>query len=89
MAALGVDVSDIFMTLQGYMGSIYVNDFTKLRKVFRVFIQADKAFRSEAGDINGLFVKNYKGNMVPFASVASITKIIGPADLPTTICTAQ
>ncbi|TKB11583.1 efflux RND transporter permease subunit [Desulforhopalus sp. IMCC35007] len=82
VAALGVDVSDIFMTLQGYMGSIYVNDFTKYGKVFRVFIQADKAFRSEAGDINGLFVKNYKGNMVPFASVASITKIIGPADLP-------
>jgi hydrophobe/amphiphile efflux-1 (HAE1) family protein len=82
VAALGVDISDIFQTLQGYMGSIYVNDFTKYGKVFRVFIQADKAFRSEASDINELFVKNYKGNMVPLASVASITKIIGPADLP-------
>ncbi|MFT5702546.1 MAG: hydrophobe/amphiphile efflux-1 (HAE1) family protein [Desulforhopalus sp.] len=81
-AALGVDVSDVFKTLQGYMGSIYVNDFTKYGKVFRVFIQADKNFRSEANDIQALFVKNYQGKMVPFGSVAKMTKIIGPADLP-------
>lgn len=81
-AALGVNVSDIFKTLQAYMGSIYVNDFTKYGKVFRVFIQADKNFRSEPSDIGRLFVKNYKGDMVPFDSVAQMTKIIGPADLP-------
>ena len=81
-AALGVNVSDIFTTLQGYMGSIYINDFTKYGKVFRVFIQADKAFRSESNDINGLFVKNYQNNMVPLAAVLRMTKIIGPADLP-------
>lgn len=81
-AALGVNVSDIFTTLQGYMGSIYVNDFTKYGKVFRVFIQADKAFRSEASDINKVFVKNYRGDMVPLSSVMKMTKIIGPADLP-------
>lgn len=81
-AALGVNVSEIFTTLQSYMGSIYVNDFTKFGKVFRVFIQADKAFRSEIKDISQLFVKNYKGDMVPMSSVAKVTKIIGPADLP-------
>ncbi len=81
-AALGVNVSDIFTTLQGYMGSIYVNDFTKYGKVFRVFIQADKAFRSEASDISKVFVKNYRGDMVPLSSVMQMKKIIGPADLP-------
>jgi hydrophobe/amphiphile efflux-1 (HAE1) family protein len=81
-AALGVNVSDIFTTIQGYMGSIYVNDFTKYGKVFRVFIQADKAFRSEVNDITGLFVKNYRDDMVPLSSVLQIKKIIGPADLP-------
>lgn len=81
-AALGVNVSDIFTTLQGYMGSIYVNDFTKYGKVFRVFIQADKDFRSEASDITKVFVKNYRGDMVPLSSVLQMKKIIGPADLP-------
>jgi hydrophobe/amphiphile efflux-1 (HAE1) family protein len=81
-AALGVNVSDIFTTLQGYMGSIYVNDFTKYGKVFRVFIQADKAFRSEVSDISKLFVKNYRNDMVPLSSVLQVRKIIGPADLP-------
>jgi len=81
-AALGVNVSDIFTTLQSYMGSIYVNDFTKYGKVFRVFIQADKAFRSEVSDISRLFVKNYRDDMVPLSSVLQMKKIIGPADLP-------
>lgn len=81
-AALGVNVSDIFTTLQSYMGSIYVNDFTKYGKVFRVFIQADKAFRSEVSDISRLFVKNYRDDMVPLSSVLQVKKIIGPADLP-------
>jgi len=64
------------------MGSIYVNDFTKYGKVFRVFIQADKAFRSEVSDISRLFVKNYRDDMVPLSSVLQMKKIIGPADLP-------
>ncbi len=81
-AALGVNVADIFSTLQSYMGSIYVNDFTKFGKVFRVFVQADQSFRSEIKDISTLFVKNYKGGMVPLASLAKVEKIIGPADLP-------
>lgn len=81
-AALGVDMAELFSTLQTYLGSVYVNDFTKFGKVFRVFVQADMGFRSEVGDINTLFVKNYNGDMVPMSSVAKIDKIIGPSDLP-------
>lgn len=81
-AALGVNMADIFATMQTYLGSFYVNDFTKYGKVFRVYVQADKQFRSEIKDIGTLFVKNYKGDMVPIASLATVDKIIGPADLP-------
>ncbi len=81
-AALGVNMADIFATMQTYLGSFYVNDFTKYGKVFRVYVQADKQFRSEIKDIGTLFVKNYKGDMVPMASLATVDKIIGPADLP-------
>jgi len=49
--ALGVNISDLFTTMQAYLGSIYVNDFTKFGKVFRVFIQADKEYRSAKEDI--------------------------------------
>jgi len=80
-AALGVNMAEIFSTMQTYLGSFYVNDFTKYGKVFRVFVQADKQFRSEMKDIGTLFVKNYKGDMVPMASLVNVDKIIGPADL--------
>ncbi len=80
-AALGVNMAEIFSTMQTYLGSFYVNDFTKYGKVFRVYVQADKQFRSEIKDIGTLFVKNYKGDMVPMASLAKVDKIIGPADL--------
>ncbi len=80
-AALGVNMGEIFGTLQTYLGSFYVNDFTKYGKVFRVFVQADKRFRSEIRNISALHVKNYKGNMVPVATLAKVNKITGPADL--------
>jgi len=79
-AALGVNMAEIFSTMQTYLGSFYVNDFTKYGKVFRVYVQAEKQFRSEIKDIGTLFVKNYKGDMVPMAGLARVDKIIGPAD---------
>jgi hydrophobe/amphiphile efflux-1 (HAE1) family protein len=79
--ALGVNISDLFQTLQAYLGAIYVNDFTKFGKVFRVFIQADKEFRSSKDDINKLFVKNHDGKMVPINSMLSIKEIIGPQNI--------
>jgi hydrophobe/amphiphile efflux-1 (HAE1) family protein len=79
--ALGVNISDLFTTLQAYLGAIYVNDFTKYGKVFRVFIQADKKFRSSKADINKLFVKNSDGKMVPINSMVSIKEIIGPQNI--------
>ena len=80
-ASLGVDLAELFVTLQSYLGSYYINDFNKYGKVFRVYIQAEKAFRSEIQDINNLFVRNNKGNMVPVTALVTLDKTIGPSDL--------
>jgi len=79
--ALGVNISDLFTTMQAYLGSIYVNDFTKFGKVFRVFVQADKAFRSAKEDINKLFVKNASNKMIPINALITIKEMIGPQNL--------
>jgi hydrophobe/amphiphile efflux-1 (HAE1) family protein len=79
--ALGVDISDLFTTMQAYLGSIYVNDFTKFGKVFRVFVQADKEFRSTKDNIDKLYVKNNSQEMIPLNTLLSIKEIIGPQNL--------
>ncbi len=79
--ALGVDVATLFGTMQTYLGSYYINDFTKFGKVFRVYVQADKSFRSEKNDINKLFVKNKMGKMVPMSSLISIKDEKGPQNI--------
>ena len=79
--ALGVNISDLFITMQAYLGSIYVNDFTKFGKVFRVFVQADKEYRSAKEDINKLFVKNINNKMVPLSALLQIKEMIGPQNL--------
>ncbi|WP_294963476.1 efflux RND transporter permease subunit [Sulfurimonas sp.] len=79
--ALGIKISDLFTTMQAYLGSVYVNDFTKFGKVFRVFVQADKEFRSSKEDINKLFVKNASNKMIPLNAVLKIKEIKGPQNL--------
>lgn len=80
--ALGVDMAELFSTMQSYLGSYYINDFTKYGKVFRVFIQAEKAYRSDKADISKLFVKNAKGDMVPIGALVQVKEEIGPQNIP-------
>ncbi len=79
---LGVDMAELFSTMQIYLGSFYVNDFSKYGKVFRVFVQADKRFRSTAQDISKLFVRNKNGNMVPLNALLTVNFMTAPQDLP-------
>jgi len=79
--ALGVNMAELFSTMQAYFGSVYINDFTKFGKVFRVFMQADKNFRSSKEDINKLFVKNKDGKMVPLSAIITVKEIKGPSNL--------
>jgi len=79
--ALGVDVATLFGTMQTYLGSLYINDFTKFGKVFRVFVQAEKEFRSDRSDINKLYVKNKHGKMVPMSALVTIREETGPQNI--------
>ena len=79
--ALGINISDLFTTMQAYLGSIYINDFTKFGKVFRVFVQADKEYRSAKEDIDKLFVKNSFDKMIPLDTIINIKEMIGPQNL--------
>ncbi len=79
--ALGVNMADLFTTMQTYLGSVYVNDFTKFGKVFRVFVQADKEYRSSKEDIQKLFIKNVHGKMIPLDAILQVKEMIGPQNL--------
>ena len=76
--ALNIKLSDLFATMQTYLGSYYINDFTKFGKVFRVYAQADKKFRSSYEDINKLFIRSQDGNIIPLNAVIEIKETIGP-----------
>ncbi|MDZ5450599.1 multidrug efflux RND transporter permease subunit [Labrys sp. ZIDIC5] len=75
---LGLNLPDIFNTLQIYLGSLYVNDFNQFGRTFRVTLQADKDSRADPGDISRLYVRNATGNMVPLSTLGSLKPIVGP-----------
>ncbi|APG84970.1 efflux RND transporter permease subunit [Sinorhizobium americanum] len=76
--ALGVSISDLFATLQGTLGSYYVNDFNLFGRSWKVNLQAAQADRDSVNDIQRLHVRNAAGGMVPVASVARVDYIVGP-----------
>ena len=75
----GVALSDVFATLQAYLGSAYVNDFTRFGRNWQVNVQADSKFRVAREDIGKLKVRNASGEMVPLASVLDIRDVTGPS----------
>ncbi|UVE43237.1 multidrug efflux RND transporter permease subunit [Pseudomonas chlororaphis] len=76
--AQGVSLSDVFNTLQTYLGSVYVNDFNLFGRVYRVMAQADSAYRQTAEDIANLRVRNDQGEMVPLGAMITVTPSYGP-----------
>jgi multidrug efflux pump subunit AcrB len=79
--ALGVQVSDIFSTLQVYMGSYYVNNFNYQGRTRQVNLQADQEFRDHVHKIGRIQVRNAQGEMIPLASVLVIRNQGGPVSL--------
>lgn len=75
--SLGVDIDDIFSTLQTYLGSRYVNDFSLGRRTYRVYVQADQQFRSNPEDINQLYVRSDRDQMIPLSNLVKITSTTG------------
>jgi len=75
---LGVDVQDVFDTMQTYLGSVYVDDFNRFGRTYEVIAQADAPFRSRPEDILRLKTRNAAGEMVPFGSIMRVTETTGP-----------
>jgi HAE1 family hydrophobic/amphiphilic exporter-1 len=75
---LDIDLSTIFGTLQAYLGSYYVNDFTLFDRNYRVIIQADAEFRSRIADIKRLKVRDKDGHMIPLSTLLTIRDTVGP-----------
>ncbi len=78
---LNVSISSIFTTMQYNLGSVYVNDFNILGRVYRVMAQAESNRRKDISDIYRLKVPNALGQNVPLGSVATIKRYIGPNKL--------
>ncbi|WP_250510129.1 efflux RND transporter permease subunit [Caballeronia sp. GACF4] len=75
---LGVSVTDVFDTMQVYLGSLYVNDFNRFGRVYQVRVQADAPFRANPEDIGLLKTRNANGDMVPLSSLVRVTPTYGP-----------
>jgi HAE1 family hydrophobic/amphiphilic exporter-1 len=70
--SMQVPLSNVFETLQAYLGSSFVNLFNKFNQVFQVYIQADNRYRLQPRDIKNLFVRNQKGEMVPLGTFLDV-----------------
>ncbi|TSD83185.1 multidrug efflux RND transporter permease subunit [Mycobacterium sp. KBS0706] len=79
---VGLTPTDVFTTLQVYLGSQYVNDFNYLGRTFQVIAQADGGFRQDAGDISRLKARNASGEMVPIGTVARLRAETAPYRVP-------
>ena len=75
---MGISMSDVFNTLQVYLGSLYVNDFNRFGRTWQVNVQADANFRKQAEDLKLLKIRNQAGGMVPLGTMASVRGISGP-----------
>lgn len=76
---LGVTLGDAFDTLQTYLGSSYVNLFTKFGQVFQVYVQADPKARMTVEDLRHFYVKNQDQEMVPLGTLTDIQFAVGPS----------
>jgi HAE1 family hydrophobic/amphiphilic exporter-1 len=75
---LGVNIADVFTTIQAYMGSLYINDFTTYNRTFHVVVQADTLFRTKIEDMDKYYVRNSAGNMVPLGTLISYKPVAAP-----------
>jgi multidrug efflux pump len=74
----GVELTDVFETLQVYLGSLYVNDFNRFGRTYQVNAQAESSFRLQPEQIRRLETRNAKGDMVPLGSLVTVKRGYGP-----------
>lgn len=74
----GVDIGEVYQTLQAYLGGLYLNQFNRFGRQWRVYLQAEGEDRLSEQNLSQYFVKNNDGNMVPLSSLLTLRKINGP-----------
>jgi HAE1 family hydrophobic/amphiphilic exporter-1 len=74
----GVPISNIFQTIQGYVGGIYAADFSRFGKQYRVYIQALPQDRADKADLNQMFVRTANGEMSPLSVYVKLERVFGP-----------
>ena len=79
--AMDVAISDVYDTLGYFMGGRYVDDFTRIGKIFRVIIQADAPYRMTPESLGELYVRSDTGKMVPLSTLAHVERTSGPESL--------
>ena len=75
---LGVPLTDVYSTLQTFLGGLYVNDFNRFGRTWRVMMQAEPEYRGRPADINRFYVRTNEGSMVPLSTIASVDPLSGP-----------
>ena len=74
---MGITIDQVFSALSGYLGSAYVDQFTKFGRTFQIYIQADSQFRLRLEDVQNLTVRNKSGNMIPLGTLIDIRPVTG------------
>jgi multidrug efflux pump len=74
----GIPLSDVFDTLQVYLGSLYVNDFNRFGRTYQVNVQAESPYRLQPEDISHLRTRNLAGEMIPLGSIVTVKPTYGP-----------
>jgi len=77
--ALGVEINDIFTTIQASFGNTYANDFNLFGRTYRVNVQSESTFREGVENYNDVFVKTNEGRFIPISSLSTIKRIVGPS----------
>ncbi len=75
---LGVSISSIFATLQGYIGSVFASDFSRFGKQYRVYIQALPEDRADTDNLDQIFVRTDAGEMTPITEFITLKRVYGP-----------
>src|SRR5262249_50078990 len=78
---MGVNLNDIYDTMQVYLGSLYVNDFNRFGKTYQVIVQADAPYRASADQITQLKTRNEHGDMVPLGALMTVEPTFGPSSV--------
>jgi hydrophobic/amphiphilic exporter-1 (mainly G- bacteria), HAE1 family len=74
----GLALSDVYQTLQAFMGGAFINFFNRFGRVWQIYVQAEGSFRTTSDNVGKFYVRNNTGQMVPLSAVTTITRRLGP-----------